>query len=350
MKKIILSLFFIIFIISCSQGDNIDVLKKTSPISINPLVNFTSFYNELEPSEQDCLLSEFSGKNEIINFVSDNSIPSQKLSDCIGQNTNFRILQGLFISRNIQLNSEEKSCLNENSLNEKFDYLGETFGSPIFTYSLGSLFCLNQISRTEYQLNLENFIENESIVKVLPNDINSLECISMKTSNQISMDALNSIYINSGAFPVQIISLLPHLIDCSKLPDELLDSGIDDKSSICLSEKLALNFSSLGNNFLLEIPKIILDIESCNIDSEKLLNYFGIDFPSSEDELDITEIIQNESITDERFICLSSELELSDVLEFLYTGVLSDKAMNVANDCGISKEEIEKIDLSEIIG
>ena len=96
MKKIILSLFFILFIISCSQGDNIDVLKKTSPISINPLVNFTSFYNELEPSEQDCLLSEFSGKNEIINFVSDNSIPSQKLSDCIGQNTNFRILQGLF--------------------------------------------------------------------------------------------------------------------------------------------------------------------------------------------------------------------------------------------------------------
>jgi len=350
MKNFFLPLFFLIFIISCSQSDNVEVLEKVSPISINPLVNFTSFYNELEPSEQDCLILEFSGKNEIINFVSDNSIPSQKLSGCLGQNTNYRILQGLFILRNIDLNSEEKTCLSENSFNEKFDYLGETFGSPIFTYSLGSLFCLNQISRDKYQLNLENFIDNKSIVNVLPNDINSLECISLKTSNQISMEALHSIYINAGIFPVQIISLLPHLIDCSNLPEELLDSGIDDESSICLSEKLAINFSSLGDNFLLEIPKIILDIESCKIDSEKLLTYFGIDLPSSDDELEIPDIIQNESITDERFICLSSELELSDVLEFLYTGVLSDKAMNAANNCGISKEEIEKIDLSEIIG
>ena len=164
------------------------------------------------------------------------------------------------------------------------------------------------------------------------------------------MEALNSIYLNSGIFPVQIISLLPNLIDCTTLPNELLDSGIDEKSSICLSEKLALNFSSLGDNFLLEIPKLLLDIESCDIDSEKLLTYFGIDLPSSNEDLEISEIIENDSIADERFICLSSELELSDILEFLYTGVLSDNALEVANGCGISKDEIENLDLSEIIG
>jgi len=111
-----------------------------------------------------------------------------------------------------------------------------------------------------------------------------------------------------------------------------------------------LNFSSLGENFLLEIPKIILDIDSCNIDSEKLLNYFAINLPFSDEELEFPEIIQNDSITDERFICLSSELDLSDVLEFLSTGVLSDNALEAANDCEISKDEIENLDLSEIIG
>jgi len=349
MKNFFLVLFFLISIISCSQSDSGGVLKS-SPISINPLVNFNSFYNELESSEQDCLLSEFSAKDKMNIYVSDNSIPSQKLSGCLGENTNYRILQGLFLVRNIELDSQERECLTENSLNEKFDYLGETFGAPLFTYSLGSLFCLNQLSREKYKLNLENFIDNEPIVKVLPNDINSLECIAIKTSNQTSMEALNSIYLNSGIFPVQIISLLPNLIDCTTLPNELLDSGIDEKSSICLSEKLALNFSSLGDNFLLEIPKLLLDIESCDIDSEKLLTYFGIDLPSSNEDLEISEIIENDSIADERFICLSSELELSDILEFLYTGVLSDNALEVANGCGISKDEIENLDLSEIIG
>mgnify|MGYP006126194777 CR=1 FL=1 len=349
MKNFFLILFFLISIMSCTQNDNDSVLK-TLPISINPLVNFNSFYNELEPFEQNCLLSEFSGKDKMTIYISESSIPSQKLSGCLGENTNHRILQGLFILRNIELDSQEIACLTENSFNEKFDYLGETFGSPLFTYSLGSLFCLNQSNRDKYQLNLENFIDDESIVKVLPRDINSLECIAIKTSNQASMDALYSIYINSGAFPVQIISLLPYLIDCTNLPSELLDSGIDEESSICLSEKLALNFSSLGENFLLEIPKIILDIDSCNIDSEKLLNYFAINLPFSDEELEFPEIIQNDSITDERFICLSSELDLSDVLEFLSTGVLSDNALEAANDCEISKDEIENLDLSEIIG
>ena len=161
MKNFFLILFFLISIMSCTQNDN-DSILKTLPISINPLVNFNSFYNELEPFEQNCLLSEFSGKDKMTIYISESSIPSQKLSGCLGENTNHRILQGLFILRNIELDSQEIACLTENSFNEKFDYLGETFGSPLFTYSLGSLFCLNQSNRDKYQLNLENFIFVES--------------------------------------------------------------------------------------------------------------------------------------------------------------------------------------------
>ena len=53
--------------------------------------------------------------------------------------------------------------------------------------------------------------------------------------------------------------------------------------------------------------------------------------------------------TDDRFICLSEKLDMNDVLEFLYTGKLSNNALEVAESCDISKEEIESLDLSEIL-
>ena len=39
----------------------------------------------------------------------------------------------------------------------------------------------------------------------------------------------------------------------------------------------------------------------------------------------------------------------NDVLEFLYTGQLSSSALDAAEMCDISKEEIESLDLSEIL-
>ena len=40
---------------------------------------------------------------------------------------------------------------------------------------------------------------------------------------------------------------------------------------------------------------------------------------------------------------------MNDVLEFLYTGKLSSNALDAAEKCDISKEEIESLDLSEIL-
>ena len=113
--------------------------------------------------------------------------------------------------------------------------------------------------------------------------------------------------------------------------------------------KLASNFSGIGENFLLEIPQIIQDVESCSINSEELLSYFEIEIPSSNDDLEIPEELQDRVLGDDRFICLSEKLELSDVLEFLYTGTLSDSVINSANECDISKEEIEDLDISELL-
>ena len=183
----------------------------------------------------------------------------------------------------------------------------------------------------------------------MPDNLDSLECIAIKTDNETIMNSLDSIYINSGAFPIQILSLLPYLVECSELPSELSTAGLDINSSKCLSDKLATNFSGIGENFLLEIPQIIQDVESCNINSEKLLSYFEIEIPSSNDDLDIPEELQNQVLGDDRFICLSEKLELSDVLEFLYTGTLSDSVINSANECDISKEEIEDLDISELL-
>ena len=232
---------------------------------------------------------------------------------------------------------------------ENFDYLGYKFGKPVFTYSISSLFCLSSASRQNFSLNFQSFIESEPILRVLPDNLDSLECIARKTDNETIMNSLDSIYINSGAFPIQILSLLPYLVECSELPSELSTAGLDINSSKCLSDKLATNFSGIGENFLLEIPQIIQDVESCNINSEKLLSYFEIEIPSSNDDLDIPEELQNQVLGDDRFICLSEKLELSDVLEFLYTGTLSDSVLNSANECDISKEEIEDLDISELL-
>ena len=61
------------------------------------------------------------------------------------------------------------------------------------------------------------------------------------------------------------------IVECSELPSELSTAGLDINSSKCLSDKLATNCSGIGENFLLEIPQIIQDVESYNINSEKLV-------------------------------------------------------------------------------
>ena len=76
--------------------------------------------------------------------------------------TNFRILQGILINKNIQLSDVEKDCISSKNQEEYFDYLGENFGSPMFTYSLGTLFCLNESSRNIFDTNSG---ENIFIVK-----------------------------------------------------------------------------------------------------------------------------------------------------------------------------------------
>ena len=350
MKKFFLFLILVISIfISCDQNSDLNDFDLTSPLTINPLLNFSLFYNELSQSEKDCLSSKFNNKDEMVNFVSSDSLPNEEMSGCLSKNTNFRIIQGLLLSNNVVLSIEEKQCIEEKISSSEFDYLGKSFGKPIFTYSLSSLFCLGSLSRENFSLNFESFIDNEPILNVLPNDLDSLECIALKTDNNIIMDSLDSIYLNSGSFPVQILSLMPYLVECTDIPQELSSSGLDKNSSICLSDKLAINFSGLGDNFLLEIPQIINDIEECGINSEKLLAYFELDFIDPEQSLDIPQELQDQVLGDERFSCLSETLELSDVLEFLLTGILSEKIINSASQCGISEEEIQELDISELI-
>jgi len=65
---------------------------------------------------------------------------------------------------------------------------------------------------------------------------------------------------------------------------------------------------------------------------------------------EIPKEIEEQVLSDDRFLCLTEKLELTDILEFLYSGILSEKIIKSANDCDIAKEEIENIDLSEILG
>ncbi|MQG12601.1 MAG: hypothetical protein FI673_03395 [SAR202 cluster bacterium] len=350
MKKFFLFLIFTsLAFVACGQNSIVNEVDNTSPLTINPLVNFSLFFNELTQSEKDCLMSKFQNKDEMVNFVSSDSLPNDQMSGCLSELTNFRIIQGLLISNNIQLDETEKQCIKDKMSSENFDYLGYKFGKPVFTYSISSLFCLSSASRQNFSLNFQSFIESEPILRVLPDNLDSLECIATKTDNETIMNSLDSIYINSGAFPIQILSLLPYLVECSELPSELSTAGLDINSSKCLSDKLASNFSGIGENFLLEIPQIIQDVESCSINSEELLSYFEIEIPSSNDDLEIPEELQDQVLGDDRFICLSEKLELSDVLEFLYTGTLSESVINSANECDISKEEIEDLDISELL-
>ena len=71
-KKLLILLLLIV--ISCNDATDIEVKEITTPITINPLVNFDAFVGELPEDERNCLLSKFSNKEEMINFVSENSL------------------------------------------------------------------------------------------------------------------------------------------------------------------------------------------------------------------------------------------------------------------------------------
>jgi hypothetical protein len=98
-----------------------------------------------------------------------------------------------------------------------------------------------------------------------------------------------------------------------------------------------------------------------------LLRYFEINIPEiveeeqaeeekeeqaeeEKKEIEVPKEIEEQVLSDDRFLCLTEKLELKDILEFLYSGILSEKIIKSANDCDIAKEEIENIDLSEILG
>ena len=77
---------------------------------------------------------------------------------------------------------------------EYFDYLGEKFGSPMFTYSLGTLFCLNESSRNIFDTNsgeniFEDLIDNKALVSILPSNIDSIECLANKTGFNSTKDS-----------------------------------------------------------------------------------------------------------------------------------------------------------------
>ena len=188
----------------------------------------------------------------------------------------------------------------------------------------------------------------------------------------MTKDSLEYIYSSGGFFPIQILSQLPTLIDCIEIPEELSSTGLNKTSSQCLSDKLSIVFADPTNPEIdiFQIPAIILDIENCDVDAISLLRYFEINIPEivEEEEEEVVEEVKKEEkkekevskeipkeieeqvLSDDRFLCLTEKLELTDILEFLYTGILSEKIIKSATDCDIAKEEIENIDLSEILG
>ena len=246
----------------------------------------------------------------------------------------------------------------------------------MFTYTLGSLFCLEPSSREQYESKkihlFEGFIESKPLLSILPNNINTLECISNTSSFDLTKDSLEYIYSSGGFFPIQILSQLPTLIDCIEIPEELSSTGLNKTSSQCLSDKLSIVFADPTNPEIdiFQIPAIILDIENCDVDAISLLRYFEINIPEiveeeeeevveveeegqeeeEKKEIEVPEEIEEQVLSDDRFLCLTEKLELTDILEFLYTGILSEKIIKSATECDISKEEIENIDLSEILG
>lgn len=348
----------IFLLTACSQNQLDDALLDETPITVNPMVNFNSFMDELPESEKICLYENFSDEKAAIDYYSDISLPNNEISDCLSQNTNFRIIQGVFLNKNIDLSQDELSCIKSNNLNEKFDYLGKSFGSPIFTYSLGTLFCLNDISRTNYDDSkngdlFDGVIENKPLSSILPKNINALECFAGGKSKdnkslERTKEALGFIYSSGGLFPIQIFSDLSSLAECIEIPKQLLEIGLNETSAECLSSKLGNIFSDPLNPSLNDLPNVIVELDRCNIDAEALLRYFEFDLPESEGIIQ-EQNIPEEALADERFICFSQKLDISDVLEFLYTRKLTSNAISLANDCGITKEEIESIDLSELL-
>jgi len=348
-------LLFIILtlIIGCGQNEPEIQPELITPITVNPLVNFQSFLNELPNEEKKCLISDFTNEEEAKIFVSENSLPNPSIKKCLSSNSNFRIIHGLFINKSIELSSSELQCIKSNSETEKFDYLGKDFAAPMFTYSLGSLFCLNESSRNVYDSStgdnlFEGIIDNKPLISILPKNIKSLECMSEKTDFQSTKESLTFIYTSGGFFPIQIFSDLSNLVECIEIPEELAALGLNDSSSLCLSNKLENIFSDPLNPSLNDIPKIIIELEGCNIDAIALLRYFEFDVPEPVEKIEEVEIPE-EALSDERFTCLSEKLDMNDVMEFLYTRKLTEKALISAEKCGITKEEIESIDLSEIL-
>lgn len=357
MKRILI-IFILVFLISCGQNIEESSLLDETPITVNPMVNFKSFLEELPEAEKNCFYKDFSNEKSALDFYSDTSLPNPEISNCLSQNTNFRIIQGILINRNIDLSQEELSCIKSNNQNEKFDYLTESFGTPVFTYSLGTLFCLNQTSRNIYDLSkngdlFEGLIENKPLASILPKNINSLECFAGTSDNkndsfQSTKEALEFIYSSGGLFPIQIFSDISNLAECIEIPKELVEIGLNESSAECLSYKLGDVFSDPLNPSLTDLPNIIIELERCDIDAEELLRYFEFELPGSENILE-EQSIPEEALTDERFICFSKELDMNDVLEFLYTRKLTSNALSSAESCGITKEEIESIDLSELL-
>ena len=352
MNKILLFLA-IILIFSCGQNQLDEEIEMIDPITINPLIDFESFYNQLPAKEKDCLVENFDNSNQLVSFIDEGSLPRSELANCLSIGTNFRILQGILINKSIQLSDSEKDCINSKNDEEYFDYLGEKFGSPMFTYSLGTLFCLNDSSRNIFDTNsgeniFEDLIDNKALVSILPSNIDSIECLANKTGFNSTKDSLTYIYTSGGLFPLQIFSDLSSITECIEIPQELIDLGLDNNSSICLSEKLQDAFSDPLNPSLTDLPQVILELEKCDIDSVALLTYFEFDIPDPDTNNEEIEILEEVS-TDDRFICLSEKLDMNDVLEFLYTGQLSSSALDAAEKCDISKEEIESLDLSEIL-
>tara|TARA_Y100001936_G_scaffold38333_1_gene36437 strand:- start:2612 stop:3679 length:1068 start_codon:yes stop_codon:yes gene_type:complete len=352
MNKILLFLA-IILIFSCGQNQLDEEIEMIDPITINPLIDFESFYNQLPAKEKDCLVENFDNSNQLVSFIDEGSLPRSELANCLSMGTNFRILQGILINKSIQLSDSEKDCISSKNDEEYFDYLGEKFGSPMFTYSLGTLFCLNESSRKIFDSNsgeniFDDLIDNKALVSILPNNIDSIECLANKTGFNSTKDSLTYIYTSGGLFPLQIFSDISSISECIQIPKELVDLGLNNDSSICLSEKLQNAFSDPLNPSLTDLPQVILELEKCNIDAVALLRYFEFDIPDPEANNEEIEILEEVS-TDDRFICLSEKLDMNDVLEFLYTGKLSNNALEVAESCDISKEEIESLDLSEIL-
>ncbi len=353
MNKLLLFII-LIFFIACGQNQVDPSVNDETPITVNPLVNLESFLDELPENEKNCLIKDSSSSNN--SFFE--TLPNTKIPDCLSSNTNFRIIQGILINKNIELTPEELICIKSNNQNEKFDYLRESFGAPIFTYSLGSLFCLNDNSRNIYDSSkngdlFEGIIDNQPLISILPKNIDSLECFANISGDrnkdvESTREALSYIYLSGGLFPIQIFSDLSNLAECIVIPEELVDLGLNKSSAVCLSHKLENIFSDPLNPSLNDIPKIIIELEECYIDAMALLRYFEFDVPESEENI-LEDNIPEEALSDERFICLSQELDMNDVLEFLYTRKLSQKALLSAEQCGISKEEIESIDLSELL-